>query len=56
VKHWHAPRWTGAAMPEAAKGFGASRPQAIPILKSALAAHFASHTLNATLEQRSAVA
>ena len=61
VKHWRdaamALRWTGAAMLEAAKGFRRLKAhRQLPILKAALAAHTARHTVRPDLEQASVVA
>ena len=61
VKHWRdaamALRWTGAAMLEAAKGFRRLKAhRQLPILKAALAAHGARHTIKPVLERQSAAA
>ena len=61
VKRWRdaamALRWTAAAMLEAAKGFRRLKAhRQLPILKAALAAHAARHTVNPALEQQSAAA
>ena len=58
VKHWRdaamALRWTGAAMLEAAKGFRRLKAhRQLPILKAALAAHGARHTIKPVLERQS---
>jgi len=45
-------RWTGAAMLEAAKGFRRLKAhRQLPILKAALAAHGARHTIKPVLER-----
>ena len=50
-------RWTGAAMLEAAKGFRRLKAhRQLPILKAALAAHGARHTIKPVLERQSAAA
>ncbi len=59
VKHWRdaamALRWTGAAMLEATKGFRRLKARRqLPILKAALAAHGARHTIKPVLERQSA--
>ena len=59
VKRWRdakmALRWTGAAMLEAAKGFRRLKAhKQLPILRAALAAHQASHSINPDLEQKEA--
>ncbi len=61
VKHWRdaamALRWTGAAMLEAAKGFRRLKAhRQLPILKVALAAHGARHTIKPVLARQSAAA
>jgi transposase-like protein len=61
VKHWRdaamALRWTAAAMLEAANGFRRLKAhRQLPFLKSALAAHGASHRVKPALEQQSAAA
>jgi len=61
VKRWRdaamARRWTGAAMLEAAKGFRRLKAhRQLPILKAALAAQAARHTVNPTLAPQSAAA
>ena len=61
VKHWRdaamALRWTGAAMLEAAKGFRRLKAhRQLPILKAALAAHGARHTIKPVLERQTAAA
>ncbi len=57
VKRWQdasmALRWTSAAMLEAAKGFRRLKAhKQLPILRAALLAHQAKHTVNTTLEQQ----
>jgi transposase-like protein len=57
VKHWQdasmALRWTSAGMLEAAKGFRRLKAyKQLPILRGALAAHQAKHTINPELEQQ----
>ena len=50
-------RWTGAAMLEAAKGFRRLKAhKQLPILRAALAAHQASHSINPDLEQKAKAA
>ena len=61
VKHWRdaamALRWTGAAMLEATKGFRRLKAhRQLPILKAALAAHGARHTIKPVLERQTAAA
>ena len=61
VKRWRdakmALRWTGAAMLEAAKGFRRLKAhKQLPILRAALAAHQASHSINPDLEQKAKAA
>ena len=61
VKHWRdavmALRWAGAAMLEAAKGFRRLKAhRQLPILKAALAAHAARHTVRSPLEREAAAA
>ena len=61
VKNWRdaamALRWTGAAMLEAAKGFRRLKAhRQLPILKAALAAHGARHTIKPVLERQTAAA
>jgi transposase-like protein len=61
VKHWRdaamALRWTGAAMLEATKGLRRLKAhRQLPILKSALAAHGATHGVKPALEQQNAAA
>ena len=61
MKRWRdaamALRWTGAAMLEAAKGFRRLKAhRQLPILKVALAAHGARHTIKPVLERQSAAA
>ena len=56
VKRWRnagmALRWTAAGMIEAAKGFRRLKAhKQLPILKAALAAHHAKHTIKQKLEQ-----
>lgn len=55
VKRWQsatmALRWTAAAMLEAAKGFRRLKaPKQLPILRAALVAHQAAHTITSDLE------
>ncbi len=61
VKHWRdavmALRWAGAAMLEAATGFRRLKAhRQLPILKAALAAHAARHTVRSPLEREAAAA
>ena len=61
VKHWRdaamALRWTGATMMEAAKGFRRLKAhRQLPILKAALAAHGARHTIKPVLERQTTAA
>ncbi len=61
VKHWREAamvrRWTGAAMLEVAKGFRRLKAyRQLPILKAALAAHGARHTIKLVLERQSTAA
>ncbi len=61
VKRWQdatmALRWTSAGMLEAAKGFRRLKAyKHLPILRGALAAHQAKHTLNPNLEQQAVAA
>ena len=61
VKRWHdakmALRWTAAGMMEAAKGFRRLKAhKQLPLLRAALMAHQARHTITATLEQQAKAA
>jgi hypothetical protein len=61
VKRWHdakiALRWTAAGMMEAAKGFRRLKAhKQLPILRAALLAHQARHTITANLEQQAKAA
>ena len=61
VKRWHdakmALRWTAAAMLEAAKGFRRLKAhKQLPLLRAALLAHQARHTITANLEQQAKAA
>lgn len=61
VKRWRdakmALRWTGAAMLEAAKGFRRLKAhKQLPLLRAALLAHQAKHTVTANLEQQAEAA
>jgi putative transposase len=61
VKRWRdakmALRWTAAGMMEAAKGFRRLKAhRQLPVLRAALAAHQAKHTVNPDLEQQAKAA